>query len=238
MGLWSKFLNGGGECECEAEVTCIEVLNNWLLSKVDKGDFFAIEKWLWRLNSFLPLLLWIMWLLSRESRLFLGGAAGLGVKGGSAGGGGGDERPTKEGGGWARPWILRLVAVAKRSSNSLLGTCTLPQYMNCSSLSKCTGDTSFKKTTGWRSGLLGLGGCLVSMSLKRGLQAHSTSLKNNQAQCLKSAEKSLTNSASVASYVYILKNKGCLRYSWIWLLTFQCQFDLTTFLNKNRKFHN
>ena len=35
-----------------------------------------------------------------------------------------------------------------------------------------------------------------------------------------------------------LKNKGCIRYSRIWLLTFLCQFDLTTFLIKNQQFHN
>ena len=170
--VWSKVLKGGGGDPAEAaEVTCIEVLNIWLLSRVDSGDFFTLlEKWLW--NSFL---LFVWWLLSRDSRLFLGGAAGLGVKGGS-GMTGAAAVTCCTGGGWARPWTLRLVAVAKRSSNSLLGTCTLPQYMNCSNRSKCTGETSFKKTTGWRSGLRGLGGCRVNMSLNNGLQAHSTSL--------------------------------------------------------------
>ena len=159
---WSKVLEGG-----EVELTCMEDFKIWLLSKGDKGDFLVAMWWLFK-NSLL-----LVW-LSRESRRFFGGAAGLGVRGGS----GGCDRAA--GGwvwGWARPWTLRLVAVAKRSSNSLLGTCTLPQYINCNNLSKCTGETSFRKTTGWRSGLRGLGGWRVSISLNKGLQAHSTSLK-------------------------------------------------------------
>ena len=35
-----------------------------------------------------------------------------------------------------------------------------------------------------------------------------------------------------------MKYQGCSRYSRIWILNFQCQFDFTTFLIKNLKFLN
>ena len=63
------------------------------------------------------------------------------------------------------------------TSSSLLGTLTSPQYINWRSLSKCTGDTSLRKTMGvWSGDLLNRGGWRVSMDLNRGLQALSTSL--------------------------------------------------------------
>ena len=48
----------------------------------------------------------------------------------------------------AKPRTFKLVAVANRSSSSLFGTLTSPQYINCKSLSKCTGETSLKNTMG------------------------------------------------------------------------------------------
>ena len=38
--------------------------------------------------------------------------------------------------------------------------------------------------------------------------------------------------------IFPLKYQRCLRYSRIWFLNFQCQYDFTTFLNKKQTFHN
>ena len=75
---------------------------------------------------------------------------------------------------FAKPRTFKLVAVANKSSNSLFGTRTSPQYINCNNLSKCTGETSLKNTIGW-SDLDNLGGCRVIIALNKGLHAHKTS---------------------------------------------------------------
>lgn len=132
-----------------------ELFKILLLSKVDSGDFLW---WIWNSSEF------------RRSR-FLGGAAGSlfwFVAGGLLFNKG---KGCCSWGALAKPRTLKLVAVAKSSSNSLLGTRTSPQYMNCKSRSKCTGLTSFKNTTGWFWGLN-----RVNMDLKSGLQAHKTNL--------------------------------------------------------------
>ena len=74
----------------------------------------------------------------------------------------------------ARPRTFKLVAAAKRSSNSLLGTLTSPQYINCNNLSKCRELMSRKKTMGCWSDRDNLGGCRVNMARNKGLHAQRT----------------------------------------------------------------